>query len=666
MAPRPAFLHSLQCWLAIGVLLWPFVQPRFYAAERHPLDPLTKEELASTVRLLRAHNKVTEQSRFPIIVLHEPPKDEVLRYAPGSPLRRQAFAVVYERARNQTFEAIVDLAAKKVASWKEIPGVQPPLMEEDLHMVDALVRADPGWQEAIRKRGITDLDHVAVDPWPIGAQPPPDQRGARLLNAVSYYRGNARNYYARPIEGVVAQVNLTTGKVVRILDTGVVPVPKGEADFDPGSVGPLRKAPKPLRVMQAQGAGFELHGNEVRWQNWRFRFSLHPREGLVLHTVGYEDRGKLRSILYRAGIAELVVPYGDASAAWSFRNVFDMGEGGLGWLAGSLEPLTDCPENATFVNAFVATDKGVPREIPRAIGIYERDGGLLWKHFDYQTNESRRGRELVIGFIATLGNYEYGLNWIFHQDGCLEAEVVLTGIMSTKAVAGDAPEHGQESHGHLVASKVEAVHHQHFFNFRLDMDIDGAACNSVAELDTQARPAKTDNGMTLVMTETLLGREQDARRQLNQAASRKWKVFNPSVKNALGMPVGYLLVPGENAMSYVDPDSSVGKRAGFLSHQLWVTPYDPGERYPAGDYVFDSRGGEGLPQWTQANRPLENQDLVLWYTLGITHIPRPEEWPVMPVHRAGFKLMPSGFFARNPALDLPRQRRDGTKPNSGR
>jgi primary-amine oxidase len=77
------------------------------------------------------------------------------------------------------------------------------------------------------------------------------------------------------------------------------------------------------------------------------------------------------------------------------------------------------------------------------------------------------------------------------------------------------------------------------------------------------------------------------------------------------------------------------------------------ERYAAGEYPYQSKGGDGLPKWTSANRPLDGRDVVLWYTMGITHNPRPEDWPVMPVHEAGFKLVPWGFFARNPEMDLP-------------
>ena len=102
-----------------------------------------------------------------------------------------------------------------------------------------------------------------------------------------------------------------------------------------------------------------------------------------------------------------------------------------------------------------------------------------------------------------------------------------------------------------------------------------------------------------------------------------------------------------------DPESSVGRRAGFARHNLWVTPYDPDERRGAGEWPNQSRGGAGLPEWVQADRDLVDRDIVLWYCFGVTHMPRPEDWPVMPVEYTGFLLQPVGFFDRNPALDVP-------------
>ncbi len=624
----------------------------------HPLDALTKDEVATTVEILKTTGKVSERSRFPIIVLNEPPKEEALSFEPGRPVKREAFAVVYERPSNQTFEAIVDVKNKYLLSWKEIPGVQPSFLKEDDKLTEKIVRADPQWQAAMRKRGITDFERVDVETYPGGYYGLPGEEGIRIRRAFCFYKGKTENAYAPPIEGVVAYVDLNKLKVFKLIDTGAVPLPKSSVGFNLDSIGKLREAPKPLRIVQPQGASFEVTGNQVRWQHWHFRFAMHPREGLVLYTVAYEDHGKLRPVLYRASLSEMVVPYGDPGPTWFFRNAFDEGEDTMGRYMNSLEPLIDSPGNAQFFNAVFADEKGVPFEIPRAAALYERDGGLLWMHFEHDHNESRRARQLVLSWIATVGNYTYGFNWVFHQDGALEMEVLLTGVMEVKAV--NATKVSEESHdemyGHLVGENLAAVHHQHFFNFRLDMDVDGGPGNSVVELNTEALAPGPDNPFQngFMAKETLLRTEQEGQRQLSDASSRKWKIINPSVKNALGEPVGYMLLPGENSIPYAAPDSWLRKRAGFVNAHLWVTPYDPKQIYAGGFYIAQSRGDDGLSRWVEANRSIANRDVVVWYTVGVTHIPRPEEWPVMPVHRIGFKLVPCGFFSQNPALDVPK------------
>jgi primary-amine oxidase len=258
---------------------------------------------------------------FPIVVLQEPPKDEVLRYREGQPYRREAFAVVYDRDQNKTFEAVVDLRGKKLVSWKAIPGVQPNFLVEELNTGPEIVRADPRWQDAMRKRGFTDFKNIQVDGWAPGTLNVTTAEGPRLFHALAFDKTKAgSNVYSRPIEGLTVVVDMTTKKVVEFIDTGVVPVSTDPGQLDPKSVGPLRAAPKPLKVVQPKGASFELRGHEVRWQKWRFRFANHPREGLVLYQVGYEDGGKIRPILYRASLSEMVVPYGDPDKAWAWRN----------------------------------------------------------------------------------------------------------------------------------------------------------------------------------------------------------------------------------------------------------------------------------------------------------------------------------------------------------
>ena len=606
----------------------------------HPLTPLTAREIRAAAGILKDSGRMPRGAEFSILTLDEPPKEAVLR---GTPTARRAFAVIYDRRANRTFEGVADLAAAKVVSWKEIPGVQPAITGEDSELADRIVRADPRWGRAMGERHITDVRNVVIASWSAGYFALPGTEQGRIVRALSYYRGADDNFFAHPVEGVVAHVNLTTRKIIDFLDIDRdAPVPRQNANLDPGS---YRAPPAPLTITQSSGPGFQIDNGEVRWQKWRFRYALEAREGLVVYTVGYEDGGRVRSILYRGSLSEMVVPYGDPGGAWFFRNSFDAGELGLGVTASPLRPGVDCPTNCSVFNAVIADSAGEAHTIPRAVALYERDAGISWKHGP----EARRARELVLSIVSQVGNYDYGFDWIFGQDGTLVVRVALTGIMAVKAVANGH----DDPYSHMVDKNIAAPHHQHFFTFRLDMDVDGTP-NRVMELNSAAAPAGKNNpyGNAFTMQETPLRTEREAQRNLNLASSRRWVVESGSVRNALGHAVAYALVPESNAQPFAAADSWVRKRAGFLNAHVWVTPYDAAERYAGGDYPNQSRGG-GLAQWTAANRPIDNTDLVVWYTLGVTHNPRAEDWPVMPVETTEFKLIPWGFFTRNPALDLP-------------
>ena len=630
--------------------------PLLAIAQGHPLDPLTASEIDAAAGALRASSEFPEGGLFSMLVLKEPAKSAVLAYAPGAAVARQAFAVILDRKGNRTFEAVVDLPAARIASWTEIKGVQPVVLEADYDMLVRIVKTDTRWQQAMRARGIQNLDDVQVDYWAVG-QVASRFQGRRLLRAVSYLKGTATNFYGRPIEGVGVLVDMTAERVVEFIDTGRVPLPPPSQELDEQSTG-VRAAPKPLTIVQPDGASFSMAGQEIRWQKWRFRYTMHPREGLVLHTVGYEDEGRVRPILYRASLSEMAVPYGDPDRNWRWRSAFDVGEYGMGRLASPIEKNTDAPSNATLIDVTFAGDDGKSYVLPRAVGIYERDGGLLWKHYESysKTNQSRRARELVIFFIATIGNYDYSINWVFHQDGVLQLDSELSGIMLPKGVQATTASHGTGSTpGHLVSANVIAPHHQHFFNFRLDFDVDGPG-NSVHEMNTRAMPAGAANPALngMVMEETRLATEAKAQRQMSMTAARTWSIVNTGVQNALGHHPSYILVPGANAIPYIAPTSQVRRRAAFINQHFWATRYHADEMYAAGAYPNQSLGGAGLAKWVSNNESLTDQDVVVWYTLGVTHIPRPEEWPVMPVTHVGFKLIPGGFFTRNPALDVPR------------
>ncbi len=444
-------------------------------------------------------------------------------------------------------------------------------------------------------------------------------------------------------------------EVIRVEEYGTWPLPPEPADYaaDRLAGAGFRSGIKPLTITQPEGPSFSLEGNRMQWQNWDFVIGFNAREGLVIHDVRYVDGGRARPILYRASLTEMVVPYGDPRPTQVRKNAFDVGEYGMGMCANSLRLGCDCLGYIQYLDAHLCDSRGGALTIENAICIHEEDFGILWKHTDRRMPdkpEVRRSRRLVVSSVSTVENYEYGFFWYFYQDGNIQFEVKLTGILSLGAVhEGEKPIHGT-----MVAPLLYAPNHQHFFNMRLDVAVDGPR-NTVQQLDVVADPIGDSNpyGNAFHMEATDLRTESQACAHLSLDSGRTWKFINPSEKNAQGGSVGYKFIPGDNALPFASPEAWWRKRAGFVNHHVWVTPFREDERYAAGEYPNQSRGGEGLPQWTAANRPIANDDIVFWYTFGHTHIPRAEDCPVMPATYIGFLLKPNGFFAQNISNDLP-------------
>jgi primary-amine oxidase len=619
------------------------------ALARHPLEPLTAEEIAAAVSVIHSERGLPATYRFVTVTLREPPKEAVLA---GAPTPREAFLILLDNATGRGYEAVVDLDQSRVASMHELPaGVQPPIMLDEFVECEEAVKRSPEFLAALRKRGVEDVSLVMVDPWSAGVYGTEleGEKSRRISRALCWLRTEPMdNGYARPIDGLIVVVDLNAMEVLRVEDYGVVPLPPQSGNWAREYIPEARRDLKPLDVRQADGPSFEVEGHEIRWQKWRFRIGFTPREGLVLHTVGYGGR----PVLYRASLVEMVVPYADPRVQYFRKNAFDLGEYGIGMLANSLVLGCDCLGHIRYFDAHMTDSRGRVVTIKNAVCLHEEDHGILWKHTDWRTNQSevRRSRRLVVSFIATVANYEYAFYWHLYQDGTIQLEVKLTGIMNTTALhPGERPDFGTE-----VAPQLNAPFHQHFFCARLDVSVDGPR-NTVQEVNTVGRKKSPDNphGNAFVAEVTPFTRESEAMRTTNAATSRFWRIANPHKLNALGQPVAYRLLPGENAIPFADGEAAVLKRAGFLTKHLWVTPYHPGERFPAGDYPNQNPGGDGLPRWTAADRPIADADVVVWYSFGHTHIPRPEDWPVMPVSSIGFTLRPDGFFGANPALDLP-------------
>jgi primary-amine oxidase len=620
----------------------------------HPLECLTGDEIRAAVAAVKSDGRLDQHARFATVTLDPPSNEAVSSYRLGDAIHRRVRLIIVPGQDSTVIEALVAVPSGEIVAWEERPDVRPALLFDDALRSIIALRECPEWQEAMTRRGITELDKVQIDPWPTGNFEREIEDGRRITRCLFYYREQpSDNGYARPIEGVIATVDGARGEVLEVLDYGVVPLPPETGSYLPEDHQPLRSDLAPLDIVQPDGPSFTIDSNLIQWQKWSLRVSMDPNDGLVLHTVGYLDGGRVRPVLHRASITEMVVPYGDPGPLHGWKNAFDAGEWGLGRMVNSLKLGCDCLGVISYLDATLSTERGEPYVVEQAICVHEEDYGILWKHQDMQgggRTEVRRSRRLVVSSISTVGNYEYGFYWYFYLDGTIQHEVKLTGILSTRAMApGEASRFAP-----AIAPGLAAPVHQHLFCARLDLEVDGPV-NEVYEVTTEPLQTGDENPWSngFVPVVRRLESEQEAQRDVDSASGRYWKFVNPAVRNRLGEPVAYKLLPSATPTMLAHPNSSVGRRAGFARHNLWVTPFHPDERRGAGDYPNQHAGGDGLPRWTAHNRPLTGTPIVAWHTFGVTHIPRPEDWPVMPVEYTGFHLIPVGFFAANPALDVP-------------
>jgi primary-amine oxidase len=617
----------------------------------YPLDPLTEAEIRQAAAILRRDRGVGPGWRFASIELREPPKDELADLQTDPEARREAIVVCWDRADGQAYRAVVSLTDDNVDQWEYLPGEQPNMTVDEWHECDEMLRALPAIAEALARRGITDMSRVLTDMWAYGGALVPERyRGRRIGWSDVWYRGSELGSpYAHHVTGLHPIVDLNSMTLLEIEDTPEIAAePEVMGEYLPELTGIPPREVKPLQITQPEGAGFTLDGHLLSWQNWQLRLGFNYREGLVLHQVGFADAGRLRKVAHRLSFAEMFVPYRDASPDHYRRTAFDIGEWGLGFMTTSLALGCDCLGEIAYLDAVVHDSRGEPRTIPNAICVHEEDSGILWKHVDERAGAtSRRARRLVVSFHVTVANYEYLVYWRFYQDGNIECEVRATGILVTSHFG----EGGPPPTGTLVDHGTYAPFHQHFIVARLDLDVDGAD-NTVYVTDSRAS-GDDPYGLGLVVDSTPLRTEAEGRQDYDWSTQRGWKVVNDSVRNGLGTPVGYKLVPSAAFPPLLDPSAPAFKRAEVIGHTLWVTPYRPHERWPCGDFPNLSEHDTGLPAWTAQDRPIENTDVVLWYVFGIHHITRPEDWPVMPCDIVSFWLKPFGFFDRNPALDVP-------------
>jgi len=619
---------------------------------------VTPEEVSRVREILSDAGHFSDTVRLAYLGLIDPPFD----VDPASTPDRRFRVYLLDRADGTSRDATVSVTRGEMESITDLDTAlsgELPVMDEDYPVVEEVLSTDERWLEALAKRGL-DAKDVRVAPLSAGVFEYPEEQGRRMLRGLAFVQqGEEDSAWAHPVEGLLAYVDISNRTVEQVLDFGVVPLPEEHGNYtDPSLTGPVRTTQKPILITQPEGPSFTVtDGNHVEWERWSLDVGFDMRDGLVLHNIAFDDvdPGKpedvrRRRVLNRASIAEMVVPYGDPNPVRSWQNYFDTGEYLIGQCANSLELGCDCLGEITYLSPTIAGNDGHPRTITNGICMHEEDFSILSKHSDLWSGVAytRRNRRLVISVFTTVGNYDYGFYWYLYLDGTIEFEAKATGIVFTSGYQGD-PSYNAE-----LAPGLGAPFHQHLFAARLDFALDGGP-SRVEEEDVVRVPMGEGNprGNAFTRSRTTLATEQQAVRDADGSVGRTWVISNPESTNRLGHPVAFKLHPEGQPTLLADPDSSIARRATVMRHNLWVTRYNAEQKYPTGDFANQNPGHDGIGDWIAADRDVDTQQDVVWHSFGLTHFPRVEDWPMMPVDTTGFTLRPEGFFDRNPALDVP-------------
>ncbi len=636
-----------------------------------PTDALTPEEYWTIYKVLRASGHTHEKTLYPSILLHEPLKSYVLAWKPGDPIQRAADVVLYDEGKS--YAAEVDITNQKVLDFHQLDKFQEaPFTSTEEHAFDDVIKHDPRVIEALKKRGITDLNLVECYTNAAGFIGRKEQDGRRIGWGGCFYSEGMTHPMDREIGGIFTVEDMAAHKVLDVRDYGIVPMPANSSIYD-NEGGPAAPGTKPIVVSQPGGPSFTLKDGLVSWGNWRFRYRLDPRVGPIIQQAAIMDNGKLRSVLYEGSLSEMFVPYQDQEETWNSHVFLDAGEYFMDTGLGMIKPLypgIDCPEYATFVSGTFYKESGQPFQRAQLACIFERTAGdASWRHMDDDgTIYGRPGRELVFRTVAVVGNYDYVLDYRFEQEGAIKIAVGATGVLEVKPVkeqkftdehVGDftgKDANGPLEFGHLVAPGIDGVDHDHFFSFRLDLDVDGTKNSFMDDKLVQYQLNPTTGRKTIwAMQPTMPSTESGAIRDIDPKHPEMWRFANTAVKNSLGYPSSFEIMAGETGISLLSPDDWPQIRGNYSSHILWVTPYEPDERYSAGVYVPGSKGTDGLAVWTKKDRNIMDTDIVAWYTMGFHHVPRPEDWPQMPTMWHDFTIRPFDFFDKSPLMDLPMQ-----------
>ena len=367
--------------------------------------------------------------------------------------------------------------------------------------------------------------------------------------------------------------------------------------------------------------------------SWSIGISRRACEGLALGPIVYTPAGGVaRTVLFRATIAEVHVPYHSGSPR--FHDVTSSTDG----LGVNAVPLA-------------AAECAGTRFDGNRICVQNADGGYAWK----MMSSFRTAQAVEIFMSSQLGNYNYINKWTFHDDGSIEPQVGLTGQLQEYGDGAAYLPYGGQVNPAGAAVPHVGKSHMHNFYYRLDFDIGGSANDAVARLNFNPQigpPGSPDSTCTIAgqcgfTTQTQITTEQA--QVFSTTGQTSWVVYDKALLNADGRNIGYEILPKITGLWRGMTSTS----EPWSNAELWVTTFNNCERYAVENFAPHLDPACGAPAANVSamlnGASVDGVDLVVWYVNRFQHVPRDENEVNMPIEWTGFSIEPRNFHFQNPA-----------------
>ncbi|XP_060572514.1 putative amine oxidase [copper-containing] [Ruditapes philippinarum] len=412
----------------------------------------------------------------------------------------------------------------------------------------------------------------------------------------------------------------------------------------------------PPREFEPSGKRYSIHGRHIKYMGWSFDVRMSTMSGPQIFDIRYNNE----RIAYEMSLQEIAVFYSANSPTQRFADYVDSAAM-IGSRTKYLVSGADCPAHSTYLSSDVVLDDSEdPIHFERAFCVFEHNTGTpLRRHLTYQGNRVFYGgmmdTVLTVRTISSLANYDYIIDFIFHQNGAVEYKIISTGYILTSF--RHPPE---DSYGFRLRDHITGNIHHHMFHVKVDLDIHGHKNRFETieivpeEVDNTMFPKSNRKYHQTKMVRQLVGSEKEAALKFDFDVPKYLTFYNKDFISSTGAPRAYRLFTRGTSKQVIKEGTGQEPAISWARYQVAVTKYKETERRSSSVYaMYDGMNPVvDFQSFIDDNETITDTDQVAWVTLGIHHIPHMEDIPVTPTVGLdlGFFLLPYNYFDEDPAM----------------